>query len=157
MDMLDRALGETRTITSELYPPLLRELGLAAALDWLTTEYCRLHGLTCEANLADPGDQLHEELQSFLFRAARELLMNVVKHAATKKVWVSLDVLGPEVALTVADEGAGFDPSEVERSSESGFGLFSLGERIGYLGGTMEVESEPGEGTRITITVPTSG
>lgn len=154
LEMLEQAIGETRTITTELYPPVLRELGLAPALSWLADDLLRLHGLRCHTRFDDSGSALVEEIQSFLFRSARELLTNVVKHSETYEAWLSLDCLGNEVALTVADEGCGFVPAKHGGpTAESGFGLFSITERIRYLGGTVEVESAPGEGARITLTV----
>lgn len=155
LEMLEKAIAETRAITTELYPPVLRELGLAAALEWLCDEYCTTHGLCAEPSFDDVHELLPEEVQAALFRAARELLMNVVKHAETDTVWVSLDLLGDRVALTVADEGRGFDISgAMQRSQAAGFGLFSVAERMRYLGGTCEIEGGVGEGVRVTVSVP---
>lgn len=156
LEMLDQAIAETRAITTELYPPVLTELGLCAALGWLADEFCRMYGLVCTTRLDGDASGLPDDVQGFLFRTARELLSNVVKHAGTERVWVSLDRLGDRVALTVTDEGRGFAPGSAVTGDGSGFGLFSIAERIGYFGGDLDIESTPGEGARVTVTVPLS-
>lgn len=152
--MLEDAIGQARMLTTELYPPVLRELGIGAALRWLTEEFEAKYGLQCTVTLTDVEFNVGEEGANALFRAARELLMNVVKHAETGRVWVSLDAFADVAVLTIADRGCGM-PTEASGTSD-GFGLFSVRERLAHLGGEMDVESGPGEGTRVTLTVPTT-
>jgi signal transduction histidine kinase len=90
-----------------------------------------------------------------LFRSVRELLMNIVKHAQAQHAYVTILREGDGVSIKVEDDGVGIDPvSEARSKSNGGFGLFSIRERLHYLGGRVEVESEEGRGTQITLEVP---
>jgi signal transduction histidine kinase len=91
-----------------------------------------------------------------LFRDVRELLTNVVKHASAHKVKVSIRKVGSEIHISVEDDGWGFDTKKVAATAvrEGGFGLFSIRERLGQLGGHLEIESEPGCGTKATLIAP---
>ncbi len=94
-------------------------------------------------------------MHTLLFRTKRELLFNVVKHADVDEAHVTVTEDEEEsVFITVSDEGAGFDPSELTDEVESGQGLFSIRERLEMIGGWYDVEAEPGAGTRTTIGVP---
>ena len=160
---LDNALAEsleiTRTLTAEISPAILRRSGLAAALRWLGRWYQGRFGLEVTVEIGaevEPDD----ETRVTLFRAARELLYNVVKHARVTRASIQLNrTVDGRARIVVSDEGAGFDP-EVLRAwdgSEEGFGLFSLRERLDSLGGQFEVQSAPGRGTSITISGPPRG
>jgi two-component system NarL family sensor kinase len=105
-----------------------------------------------EAELDDVGKPASQEL---LYRAARELLTNITKHAGASRVTVRLNRNGDRVALTVADDGAGFDPATVGRYVADGhIGLGSLLARSDAMGGSMVIDSMPGHGTEITVTAP---
>jgi signal transduction histidine kinase len=110
------------------------------------------------ARFEDNGGQirLDEGLQTSLFRALRELLMNAVKHSQAENVHVALKTEDGQVSLSVTDDGIGFDPADLDapRQRPQGFGLFSIRERLGYLGGSVETTAEPGKGARITLRVP---
>ena len=88
-----------------------------------------------------------------LFRAVRELLLNVVKHARARRSTLSLRRRGAEVEIEVADDGIGFAPGAQE-GAEGGYGLFSIREQLGRLGGRIEVDSRPGEGSRVLLRAP---
>ncbi len=148
-EMLEEAISQARALTTALYPPVLRELGLGPALGWLAEELERTYRLQVEVALPEKEPRLEEEAASVLFRTARELLVNVAKHAGATQAWMSLDVVAGSVVLTVADNGHGF-----ESGAETGFGLFSIRERLPHLGGSVEIESELGSGARITVSVP---
>ncbi|HEV7278897.1 MAG TPA: response regulator [Pirellulaceae bacterium] len=151
--LLDEALQATRTLAVELAPPVLHEQGLGPALHWLAR---RMHAqnkvlvhVKAQPNV-NPGS---EETREMMFQAARELLLNVAKHAATDTAWVELEQADSHVVLTIWDEGRGFDPEKSLKESES-FGLFHVRERLLQGGGTMRIESSPGKGARVTIAVP---
>lgn len=92
---------------------------------------------------------------SMLFRAVRELLINVHKHAGCNAADVSMAVDGGRLVISVSDTGAGFDPLlTVTPTTRGGFGLFSLNERIRHFGGEMQVDSRPGDGTVVVLTLP---
>jgi signal transduction histidine kinase len=140
----------------ELSPPILHELGFAPAAEWLTEQVREQHGLA--AFFADDGldKPLNEDARVLLFRAVQELLMNVVKHADAERVKVTLARVGDDIRVEVSDDGAGFDPDSVAPAAPSrgGFGLFSLRERLGQIGGTLEIDARPGQGTLSTIVAP---
>jgi signal transduction histidine kinase len=100
---------------------------------------------------------LSDELRNMLYTGARELLMNTVKHADARHVWIDLSRRNGEVLLAIEDDGIGFDVIPQYRDNEhpgSGFGLVNLRERLKHLGGRVEIESTKGKGTRVTLTVP---
>jgi two-component system NarL family sensor kinase len=94
-------------------------------------------------------------MAALLFRGARELLVNVVKHADASCIHATVGRDDGSVFVTIRDNGVGFDPSAVEpRAGEGRFGLFSIRERMDFIGGRLEIESEPERGTRATIIAP---
>jgi len=152
---LDEAIGYTRTLIFRLSPPVLYELGLEAAVEWLAAQFKARHGL--DVKIQDDGQpkMLGEDVRAALFQSIRELLFNVVKHANSDRATISLARSGQQVQVTVQDEGAGFDAQALEPDPQmNGLGLFSIRERIDLLGGTVTVDSAPGRGTRITLTAP---
>jgi PAS domain S-box-containing protein len=154
MALLDGSIADTRTLTFELSPPVLYDLGLKEALAWLVETLEKQHGLRVE--LVDDGTPkpLAEATAALLFRAVRELLMNVLKHADTWTARVVLSSRDDHVSVRVEDRGVGFDTSSPAGNAGSGFGLFSVHEQIRRLGGTVEILSRAGEGTRVTVRVP---
>lgn len=152
--LLERAIGEVRAITTELAPSILYELGLGPALQWQCDDLEKLHHLRVHLSADVDDSGVTDDAKTVLFRAARELLVNVSKHADVKEAWLSLDELPGWLQLTVLDNGRGCDPGKVTGSGESGFGLFSIRDRLPHLGGEFEVESAPGEGTCVTLRVP---
>lgn len=153
-ELIETAIAETRALTAELAPQILYELGLPAALRWLGEEFERNHGLRCAVTIEVQRVSVSDDARAALFRAARECLINAVKHAGVSEASVSLDDLPGTVALTVSDRGRGFALGEDASAADLGFGLFSIRERIRSLGGDVEVETAPGQGTCVTITVP---
>jgi signal transduction histidine kinase len=155
--LLGECIAESRSLTVQLCPPVLHEVGLAAAIEWLGRHMGQTCGLMVEADVDPRAEPESEELRVLLFEAARELLFNVVKHAETGCARVALTACdGDEVCLVVADEGAGFVPPDrkLERTITAGFGLFSLRERLELLGGRLQIEAIPGRGTCVTIWAP---
>lgn len=156
--LLERAIGEVRAITTELAPSILYELGLGPALQWQCDDLEKLHHLRVHLRADVDESGVTDDAKMVLFRAARELLVNVWKHAGVPEAWMSLDELPGWLQLTVLDNGCGCDPDKVTGSGESGFGLFSIRDRLPHLGGEFEIESAVGKGTCVTLRVPrTSG
>ena len=154
---LIETIRTTRTMVFDLSSPLLNEIGLEAALsNWVENEIAERHGL--EAKVVDDGEDkpLSEDVRSLLFRNVRELLTNVVKHANASAVIVRLERVGKTIRVSVEDDGKGMDSeaatSKVRR--ESGFGLFSIQERMSDLGGSLEIVSKPGCGCTVVLTAP---
>ncbi|ABW65840.1 AAA family ATPase [Desulfosudis oleivorans] len=153
--VLDQSIADTRTLTFELSPPILYHLGLGPALDWLCEETQKKHGLT--VSFADTGQEggLDQKTEILCFQIVRELLFNAVKHSQAGHVEVRLYRNGARMGLTIQDDGVGFDGSR--QSAGSGFGLFSIHERLRLVGGEMNIDTGKNRGTTIDITVPLTG
>jgi len=153
--MLDQSLTYTRTLVAQLSPPVLHEFGLAAALKWLGEQMAR-HGLHVTTEIEGEPVPLSEEQAVLLFQSVRELLFNVLKHAGTDRASLQLNSTGSEMGLTVIDDGCGFDSSARKEAaaSDGKFGLFSIRERMESLGGRVDLVSQPGGGTRVTLSIP---
>jgi signal transduction histidine kinase len=155
-DYIDQAIGETRLLTFQLSPPILYELGLDAALQYLAEQVGEQHGVRIRTTNELKSMSLDEDARVLLYRAASELLTNVVKHASANHVTVSTHQTDSDIVLCVQDDGIGFDWSEKGTKSikDQGFGLFSIRERLGHIGGRLTIESEFGKGSQICLIVP---
>ncbi len=158
LGILDETLIQARSLTFELFPPVLYEVGLAAALESLGRQFEQRTGIACAVDTGDEGCALPEDLRMMAYQSARELLTNVRKHAVADQVQVELLETADTVRLTVQDNGQGFDPQAVEAAvpsaSTGGFGLFSLRERLRSVGGGLRIQSGPGHGCLVEITFP---
>ncbi|MEW6754486.1 MAG: ATP-binding protein [Candidatus Latescibacterota bacterium] len=155
--LIDEAIQIARSCTAEINPPVLYELGLADALQWLARWVQENHGVGVTVRGEDPPCGLPEELRALAFQVIREMLLNVVKHAGTRRAQVDLE--SPDdrsLCLVVSDAGVGFDPASLRAAGRAsgGFGLFSIRERVAAVGGRLEVDSAPGRGTRVTVQLP---
>jgi PAS domain S-box-containing protein len=155
-NMVDSILENARQVTMELSPPLLYDLGLDAAVEWLTDRIRQRSGLSIALTKHGESESLHDELSVALFRMLRELLQNVEKHADAQRVEIVLRYEADSVSLRVRDDGIGFDSTDQEYLASKGFGLFSIRERINAMHGRLEVLSGPGQGTCITLRLPLS-
>jgi signal transduction histidine kinase len=132
-------------------------LGLGAAIrEWLAEEIEKKHGLAVV--FEDDGSEkiLDTDTSAFLFRAVRELLVNVVKHAQAKNIKVSLQKENKTLIVSVIDDGLGFRHSGKKslKSKKGGYGLFSIRERLSYLGGSVDIKSVLDRGTGVVLRVP---
>jgi signal transduction histidine kinase len=152
--LLAQAIKTTRSLTLEMGLPFLHELGFEAGVEWLGEKYQEQFGLQVKVNCEPLPATLSSVQKTFLFRAIRELLVNVAKHAQARQVWISMQTAGEHLFLEVVDDGKGFEVANL--TALAGFGLFSITERISNQGGRMEVISAPGQGTRVIITFPLS-
>jgi signal transduction histidine kinase len=156
MLLLAQSLESTRTLTFDLSPPILYDLGLKAALSWLAEDLEQRFGLVVTLRMDESPTPLAEESAALVFRAVRELLINVLKHAQSSEAELAVASAGGALKISVQDRGVGFDPA-TPRSGNGGFGLLSVREQIARLGGSVEVVSALEQGTRITISVPLTG
>lgn len=159
LEQADRWIGEAteaaRDLTRQLRPPILYEGGLLPAVHWLASEMEERHGLTIEIDAEGLVQSLSDDIKSLLFECIRELLFNVAKYASVKTASVKLREKDDNLQVFVVDEGRGFEIDSVAKDrQQDGFGLFSIRERIAALAGSMSIESSPGRGTRIELTVP---
>jgi signal transduction histidine kinase len=148
-DTIHQTIQDTRSLTFEISPPVLYEIGLTAAVSWLARNLHDKFGLEIIVSNNNSFENLDEDLRSFLFRAIRECIINAIKHAQAKKVLVRLEQNEPNISITIEDNGVGMK-EESERSTK-GFGLFAIQERLRLLGGNFTINSKLGEGTRIHI------
>jgi two-component system CheB/CheR fusion protein len=150
--ILKDAIGMSRSLSHELSPAVFYDNDLGEALGWLGEHTEAKHGVTVQVEVSGEGILHSEVLTVFLFRAARELLSNVVRHAGIHEAAIRLRRVGQYVALRVSDQGCGFDPRKLRETS--GFGLLSIRERVELLGGRVKIVSAKGRGTKVQIVVP---
>ena len=138
------------SLVFQLSPPTLHDVGLVAAAHSLAEDMQRRFGLHVTVEENGERQLLDEATRTTLFRALSELLVNVAKHAETGDADIRFAWQDRLVEITIEDDGAGFDPS----AATSGYGLFSIRERLTRLGGSAEIESSPGKGTRTVLAAP---
>jgi PAS domain S-box-containing protein len=154
-DVIVQSLQSTRTLTVELSPPALRQPGFSPVLQWLARRAKEKHGLEVEVRANGVEPELADELKVPLFESIRELLFNVTKHAQVNKAQVALDSSKPGwLRIAVEDAGVGFSPLALTPEQSGGFGLFSIRERLKFLGGRLEIASQPDKGTQIALVAP---
>jgi len=158
-DVLDGLLEAAHSLTFQLSNLALYEFDFETAVEqWLDEEVRSRHGIDCRLTSGPEPVGLDDTLKITLFQAVRELAVNVVKHAAAQTLRIDISESGGVIRITVEDDGVGFDPSAVSPSVSDGkmggFGIFNVRERVQYVGGDIDIQSAPGSGTRITITVP---
>ena len=156
LELCRTAVADTRTLTFEISPPELYELGLEAALDELVGMTGKDHGLATEFLDDEEPKPLSLDVQVTLYRAVRELIINVVKHARAGCIQVAVRREDHAIRVEVSDDGIGFDSSRVnaDGTRNKSFGLLSIHERIQLLGGSMEIDSRVGGGTRVRLRAP---
>jgi signal transduction histidine kinase len=151
------ALGELRNIISDLRPPQLDELGLAAALHWYVQSYAQRRHIAAQFTCTGDDSRLPPDYRTVLFRIAQEALTNTAKHADASEATVTLDITDDCVKLEVADNGVGFNPALLNRlanQTAAGWGVIGMRERALLLDGRCEIETAPGAGTRVRVEAP---
>jgi signal transduction histidine kinase len=154
--LLEYAIKKTRSLTVELSPPLLYDLGLQPAVQALCEEFRQQYRInfSFEDDGSDKG--MDDDLRILLYQAIRELLVNVVKHSQASAARVAIARQGGAIRIVVEDNGVGFDTASADMriGMAGGFGLFSIKERLKHLGGDIETDSRPGSGTKVTVQAP---
>lgn len=156
-NLLGESISATRSLTAELSPPVLHDLGLPAGLEWLARWMADKHGLAVNMRAETGIPPVADDVKVLLFESVRELLFNAVKHARVNSVTLTLrQTEGRTLQITVCDDGTGFDPAGLKLAGETGggFGLFSICERLDLIGGKLEIQSAPGHGSRFVLTAP---
>ena len=151
-DMLDGTVKTVRRISSELRPSLLDDLGLVAAIDWHLREFEKRSGL--ETEFSDKGNDISmpESIKTGLFRIFQESLTNVARHAEATKVKVNLHRQDGKLVLSIQDDGRGFN--RFQSGEKKTLGILGMRERTSMMGGTYDIESQPGKGTVVKVSVP---
>jgi len=154
--LIEESIRYTRSLVFELSPPILYDLGFEPAMEWLAEHMQQQYGLVVSVEDDNHPKPLDNEARALLFRAVRELLFNVLKHAQASCARVCMRRDGEHLRVIVEDNGVGFAPDKLGAppGKIEGFGLFSIRERLNYFGGRMEIESTPGEVTRVILSIP---
>jgi signal transduction histidine kinase len=151
-NILDEAVKFVRNLAAELRPSILDDLGLIPALEWHSEEFQKRFNITVQFNSQADELNIPSVIATGLFRMYQESLTNVARHADAKKVTSTLEVSEDEICLSISDDGKGFDmhTASVRRT----LGLLGMKERAAMIGGNLEIKSEPGKGTIVSISVP---
>jgi signal transduction histidine kinase len=154
--LIEKTIQSTRSLSFDLSPPILHDLGLEAALEWLAEKIEQEHSIRVQFEDDESEKPMDENLSSLLFTMVRELIINVVKHAHSAEARISIWREGNQIQIEVQDQGVGFElPANVlEAGSSGGFGLFSIRERLRHFGGRLAIQSTPGSGTLVRLTAP---
>ena len=155
-ELIDQMIQDTRSLTFELSLPVLYELGFEAAVEWFARHVRSQHGLKVDVQKDMLPIPMDDEIKVLLFRSVRELMINIVKHAQARNARVTIRRESDDVNIEVEDDGVGIKDlrQDSRLKSNGGFGLFSIRERLRYLGGQVQVEPGNGRGTRVTLVVP---
>jgi signal transduction histidine kinase len=151
-DLLKEAIGKSRSLSHELSPPALHQSKLGETFEWLARQFQATHGLLVHVEIRGRIDPQSETLRAFLYKAGREMLFNVVKHAGVREARLRLQHIRRCVWLTISDKGRGFDPCVLGKAG--GFGLLSIRERVQLLGGRMKIRAAAGRGSTFLLLVP---
>lgn len=150
VDLLKESIKDTRLLVKELSPQLF-ELGFVPAVKGLCEQMREKYGL--DIRFKGPREiKMPDEIQSFLFRSIRELIINSVKHSGSKKINVEIARKTASVSARIKDQGKGFEIETLDASK--GFGLFSIRDRLEVLEGTFRIDSSPHKGTFVNISIP---
>jgi len=154
--LITRTLEQMREMALDLRPSMLDDLGLLPALRWYVKRYENRTGILVDLEAVGLEKRLPEHIETAMYRVVQEALTNVARHARANRVDIRLQRRDSIVQAFIEDDGSGFDPAEVaDREAQGrGVGLVGMRERIAALGGSLEIESHPGKGTRLTIELP---
>jgi signal transduction histidine kinase len=152
--LLGEAIGKTRRLSHQLDPPALREEGLEEGIRWLVDSIQQNQPLNVEIRSDGELDDVCEPITRLVYKAVRELLLNVVKHAGVDRASLELKRLDGHLQVRISDDGAGFECAGDSGQAMPGLGLATIRERAQALGGDLEIDSRPREGTRVTLRVP---
>jgi PAS domain S-box-containing protein len=151
-DLLVDAIAKSRSLSHELSAPTLSQSDLGETFEWLAEQMQKKHGFTVHLDICERIELASEPLRVLLYKAAQESLFNAIKHAGVREAKLRLRHQRGRIRLSVSDEGRGFDPTEP--AYNLGFGLLSIRERVGCLGGRLKIRSAVGKGSVFLITVP---
>lgn len=151
--MIDATVLAVRRIASDLRPWLLDELGLSAAIEWLLEDFGKRSGIEYTLRRSHDEFDFDSQCATAIFRILQESLTNVARHAQASKVAVALLDTGDEIVLSIKDNGKGMDANADKKSGIS-YGLLGIRERAYALGGELKIESSPGQGTLVEVTIP---
>ena len=150
--LIEQMIKSTRSLTFEISPPILYDLGFEAAVEWFGDYIQEQHNLQVQVIKDNQPKPMSSEIRVLLFKAVRELMINAAKHAQASHLKVTIARAGEDLKIDVVDNGVGFDPAQIDKSRS--FGFFSIRERLRHIGGRLEVDSAIGRGTSVTLVAP---
>ena len=155
-ELIEQTIQDTRSLTFDLSPPILYDLGFEPAVEWLVEHIEEQYSIKAVLVNDKNPKPLSDDIKILLFQVVRELLMNVVKHSKAKNVMVSISKVSDKIKINVEDDGIGFDTNHIDSNSKDkkGFGLFSIRERLNNFEGKFEIISRPGKGTCVILEAP---
>jgi signal transduction histidine kinase len=153
---ISQAIKQIRSLIFELSPPALYTLGFEPAIEELTDNFCQEQKLKIFFENSDEPKPLTDPVKILLYRFIRELLINIAKHAEAKNVRIAMSKDRNNIKILVEDDGKGFDVAGLDSKpgGSKGFGLFSVRERLAHIGGTLDIQSETGKGTKVILHAP---
>lgn len=151
LDLARQALSRVRKLSRLLRPPVLDDLGLPAALNWLARQTREHTGLDVAVKTPAALLRLEPDMETLMYRIAQEALTNAIKHAGARRVVLELERVGSELELRIRDDGCGFAPHSLD--GRDGSGLGGMRDRVALFGGSLAVRSAPGRGTEIVATL----
>jgi len=154
LSLLDEVIRRTRSLTFDLHPAMLDDLGLVPTLQWYGERFTAQAKVQTTVSETGEPQPLPPAVANYLFRAVKELMANAAKHARPGELVVAAHWRADGLRIVVDDDGAGFDPRAAASLASPGLGLPGIRERIGALGGRFTVESAAGAGTRAILEVP---
>lgn len=154
--LLDQTISYTRTLTFEISPPVLYELGIDAAVEWLAEQKAEKFGIKINSAVKGSPFFLPDDIKITIFKVVRELLINAGKHSKAKTVNILIQWSAADITITIQDDGIGFDceKTKTEALKNCCFGLYNVRERVRYIGGHCNISSAQGKGAKITIRIP---
>jgi len=162
LEIIDETMGQARSLSFELFPPVLHEVGLEAAFSWLCHQFSERSGVSCTFSVDGEGPELNEDIRTMAYQSVRELLANIRKHSDAESCSITMNHVDGFITVLVEDPGKGFSVSDSRERADKGdrsggFGLFSIRERMRSVHGRMLVDSHPGKGCRVFLTFPNAG
>lgn len=154
--IIKSTIQDVRSVIVDLSPPVLHELGLEAALEWLAERFHDRNGVLCAFENDRLAKPLDDDVCILLFQSVRELLVNSIQHAQARNVKICALREGDNIHITVEDDGGDFKTSErgFPVREARGFGFFNIRERLSSIGGYMEIKSLKGKGRHVTLVAP---
>jgi signal transduction histidine kinase len=153
---IDQVIEDVRRLAQDLSPSVLKDLGFSAALKKMIKQFTKHHTLNCSLDMIEIDHLLSPRKHIILYRVFQEALTNIDKHAGASQMTISISKQNGGISFLIGDNGKGFNVEEAaaRNLTEKGLGLTTLSERIRMLGGSLDLWSEEGKGTRISFTIP---
>jgi signal transduction histidine kinase len=155
--LLNESVAEMRRAIFDLRPHILDHLGLVPALQHYIQDYHQHGEVPCSLEVIGAPVRLPDDREMGIYRIVQEALQNVARHAQASTAWVRIEFAPTQVQVTVRDDGTGFEQDEIKASQKTSLGLIDIRERAQSIGGQLEIESAPGQGTRVRLTLPLDG